>query len=348
MRNYKEHLISVNVTIKEALIRLNELAKDAILFVVDTNNTLLGSLTDGDVRRGLIRGCRLEDTVVDIIQPHPRFLRKGETPIEKIVEYREKDLRIIPVLDENNTIINVVNFGYLRSYLPLDVVIMAGGRGERLKPLTDNIPKPLLKVGDKSIIEHNIDRLRYYGITNFLISVHYLGEQITAYLGNGSERNIKIDYIWEDKPLGTIGAASKIENVQHQYILLTNSDILTNLDYEHFFLDFINRKADMSILTIPYKVSVPYAVVQTDRHHILSFEEKPTYTYYANGGVYLMKKQLLEYIPKNTLYNATDLLDLLIKKEKKVISYPLIGYWLDIGKKADYEKAQTDIHQIKF
>jgi NDP-sugar pyrophosphorylase family protein len=223
---------------------------------------------------------------------------------------------------------------------------MAGGLGQRLRPLTLNTPKPLLKVGSKPIIEHNIDRLAMFGIDDFWISVKYLGEQIQNYFGNGEFKNISIEYIWEDEPLGTIGAVSKIDNFKHDYILVTNSDLLTNIDYEQFFLDFINQDADLAILTIPYNVSIPYAVLETQMGEVKSFKEKPTYTYFSNGGVYLMKKDMLNYLPKNDFYNATDLMEELIHKSHKVISVPFNGYWLDIGRHEDYEKAQIDIKKL--
>lgn len=348
MRNYKDHLLLQGSSIKSALARLDFLAKDAILFIVDDQDRLIGSLTDGDVRRGLLKGFSIEESVESIIQEHPRFIRKSEVDIQKIIGYREGYFRILPVVDDNHTIVNVVNFGEVRSYLPVDAVIMAGGRGQRLKPLTNSIPKPLLKVGDKPIMEHNMERLSKYGIDDFWISVKYLGEQIEAYFGNGQERNSKIQYIWEDEPLGTIGAVSKVNNFNHDYVLVTNSDLLTNLDYEDFFLDFLDQGADLSVVTIPYSVNIPYAVLETNNSKILNFKEKPTYTYYSNGGIYLIKKSILDLIPKNSFYNTTDLMEKLIQQNYKVVSYPLSGYWLDIGKHEDFEKAQKDIKHIKF
>jgi dTDP-glucose pyrophosphorylase/mRNA-degrading endonuclease RelE of RelBE toxin-antitoxin system len=348
MRNYKDHLIEIGCTIKQALKKLDILAKDAILFVVNKEGRLIGSLTDGDVRRGLLKDVSINELVDRIIQSNPKYISKGERDINKIIEYREGNYRILPVVDKDKKVVNVINFREKRSYLPVDAVIMAGGRGSRLKPLTDSIPKPLLKVGEKPIMEHNVDRLALFGIDDFWFSVKYLGEQIEEYFKDGDKKNIHIDYVWENVPLGTIGAVSKIQNLQHEYILLTNSDILTNLDYEHFFLDFIKQDADFSVATIPYNVNVPYAVLETNEREITSFKEKPSYTYYSNGGIYLMKKSILKYLPIDTFYNATDLMERLIAENKKIISYPLMGYWLDIGKHEDFEKAQNDINQIKF
>ncbi|MBW8242638.1 nucleotidyltransferase family protein [Muricauda oceani] len=348
MRSYRNHLILSGSRIRQALIKLDELASDAILFVIDENNKLKGSLTDGDIRRGLIKGISIEDEVDSVIQPNPRYVVKGEQNIKEIIEYREKNFRIIPVLNGEGTIVNIINFRNIRSYLPVDAVIMAGGRGSRLRPLTDTVPKPLLKVGDKPIVEHNLDRLALYGIDDFWISVKYLGEQIKDYFGDGHKRNVKVKYVWEDRPMGTIGAVSKITDFEHEYVLLTNSDILTNLDYEDFFLDFLNKDADLSVVTIPYMVDIPYGVLETSNGHVINLREKPTYTYYSNGGIYLIKKSVLSYLPKNEFFNATDLMETLLKEKRRVISYPLSGYWLDIGKHEDFKKAQQDIKQIKF
>jgi len=348
MRAFKDHLIDKGSSVKQALELLNKLSPDPILFVVDQDDKLIGSLTDGDIRRGLLKNFTLSSQIDEIIQPNPRFIRKGENDIQKIISYREALFKILPVVDEKMQVVNIVNFRTIKSYLPIDAVIMAGGRGQRLQPLTDTIPKPLLKVGGKPIMEYNIDRLASYGIDDFWVSVNYLGEQIQQYFGNGHSKSIKIDYVWESEALGTIGAVSKVSNFEHDYVLVTNSDLLTNVDYEIFFLDFIKNGADFAVLTIPYKVNIPYAVLETIDGKIKSLKEKPEYTYYSNGGVYLMKREMLQHIPQNTYFNSTDLMESLIIQKFKVISYPFSGYWLDVGKHEDFEKAQTDILNLNF
>ncbi len=346
MRPFKEHLIPTGTLVKTALRQLNHLAADAILFVVDNNHRLIGSLTDGDVRRGLIRNLSTDDVVDAFIQPNPKYIIKHQYALSDIIELRKGYFKVIPVLDNEHRVVNVVNFRHSKSYLPIDVVIMAGGRGSRLRPLTDTIPKPLLKVGDKPIIEHNIDRLVQFGVDDFWITLRYLGEQVEAYFGNGSQKCVNIQYVWENEPLGTIGSARKIETFQHDYVLVTNSDILTTLDYEDFFLDFLNKEADMAVATIPYAVDVPYAVMETANHQVLSFKEKPTYTYYSNAGIYLLKREMLEHIPKEKPYDSTDLMQQLISSGKRLVSYPMRQYWLDIGKPEDYERAQADIKHL--
>lgn len=345
--NYKDHLISSGSSVKEALGKLNQLAIDAILFVVDKENRLIGSLTDGDVRRGLLKDMYTEQAVDDFIQPNPRYVEKCNYSIHQIIQYREGGLKIIPVVDKTKKVVNVINLRLQKSYLPVDAVIMAGGRGSRLQPLTDTVPKPLLKVGDKPIIDYNLNRLRKFGIDDYWLSLRYLGDQVENHFKDGSQLGVNIKYVWEQEALGTIGAVSQIDRFNHDYILITNSDILTTLNYEDFFLDFLDKDADISVLTIPYEVKIPYAVMETHNHHVVSFREKPTYTYYSNGGIYLMKKEVLKYIPKNTTYDATDLMERVLNEGGRLISYPIRQYWLDIGKPEDFERAQEDIKHLE-
>lgn len=345
---YKKHLINTGTSIQQALTKMDKLGRDAILFVINDNNKMLGSVTDGDIRRGLIKGVLIDQPVDIIAQGNPRSVKKGEFDFQKIINYRNELLRIIPVLDNEGRIVNVINLAELRSFLPIDAVIMAGGKGLRLRPLTEHTPKPLLPVVGKPIIEHNIDRLISYGVNNFFISINYLGEQIENYFGNGNERGVHIKYLTEEKPLGTIGAVSQIDNFQHDIVLVTNSDILTNIDYEDFFIDFKKNDADFSVVSIPYHVNIPYAVLETNDNRVIDFKEKPTFTYYSNGGIYLIKRSILNKIPSDTLFNTTDLMELLIAEKAKVISYTLHGYWLDIGNPEDYKKAQAEFEHIKF
>lgn len=347
MNSVDKHLIESTTSIKDVLIRLNELSADAIVFIVDTDKKLLGSLTDGDVRRALIKNedvIHLE--VKNIIQANPKFIEKGKTPLSKIIEYREKNFKVLPIVDAENRIIGVVNFRTQKSYLPIEAVIMAGGQGKRLRPLTEAVPKPLLHVGDKPIIEHNIDRLSSFGIKNIHISINYLGEMLQDYFKDGSHKGLEIKYLTETKPLGTIGAASALKNTPNDYVLLTNSDILTTLNYEQFYLDCLNNDADIAVVTIPYKVDIPYGVLETQGNKVIGLQEKPTYTYYSNGGIYLIKREVLEMIPEGEFCDTTDIIERLISKGKNVLSYPMSKYWLDIGSHSDYKKAQEDIHKI--
>lgn len=348
LKTYKKHLLLSGSSIKEALERLNLLAIDAIIFIVDKKDKLIGSLTDGDVRRGLLKGYTIEDQVDQIIQPHPRYIRKEDCDFSKVIDFRNNNFRIIPIVNQKDEVVNVINFREIRSYLPIDAVIMAGGRGERLRPLTDQTPKPLLMVGEKTIIDHNIDRLRLFGIDDIWITSRYLGEQIIERVGNGAPKNVRIHHVKEAEPLGTIGSVSLIHDFSRDFIMVLNSDLLTNVDYEKLFLHFIHKNADLAVVTIPYRIQVPYAIVETDDGAITDFKEKPQYTYYANGGIYLFKRELLKHIPIQKEFNSTDFMETLIKNGKKVISFPHSGYWLDIGTQENYKKAQEDIQLFQF
>lgn len=348
MQTFHRHIAKINTPVREALKQLDTLAADAILFLVDDERKILGSLTDGDLRRGFIKGLGLENHLSEFIQPNPKYIQQGKYDLNEIIELRKKHFSIFPVVNSQMQIINVVNFKHQQSYLPVDALIMAGGRGERLKPLTDVTPKPLLKIGDKPIIEHNIDRLASFGIDDIWLSVRYLGEQLEDYFGDGSRKGIRVKYVWEKDPLGTAGALALVSDFVHDHILMMNSDLLTNIDFEDFFLFFQREEADLAVACIPYQVNIPYAVMETDGKKVTGLKEKPTYTHYSNAGIYLMKKEVIDIFPKYNHFNATDLMEELIKEGKKVVAYPLMGYWLDIGKHEDFIKAQQDIKQVKF
>jgi dTDP-glucose pyrophosphorylase len=345
---FRKHLISRNASVREALSQLNTLAADAICFVVDENEILVGSLTDGDIRRGFINGFNFETSILDFIQPNPLYIKKTKFSVEELEGYRKRILKVIPIVDDEMRIIDIINLRIHASMLPVEAVIMAGGRGERLMPLTDNCPKPLLNVGDKPIIEHNVDRLINYGINRIIISIRYLGQQIIDHFTNNAVKDVNLQYVMEDQPLGTFGALGLIDDFNSSDILLMNSDLLTNIDFADFYKSYIESDADLIIASIPYRVKVPYAVLEISEGQVVSFDEKPTYSYYSNGGIYLFKKSLLEYITKGQRFDATDFMELLIQKKKKVAHYPILGYWLDIGRHEDYEKAQQDIKHIKF
>lgn len=347
MHPFHKHIAHISFPVSEALRLLDVLASDAILFLVDDENKLLGSLTDGDLRRGFIKGLGFEDALSEFIQPNPKYIQQGKYNLNEIISLREKFFTVFPVVNAEMQIINVVNFRHQKSYLPVDALIMAGGRGQRLKPLTDITPKPLLKVGGKPIIEHNIDRLNAYGIDDVWISLRYLGQQLVDYLKDGSEKAMRINYVWEENALGTAGALALVEGFVHDHVLMMNSDLLTNIDFEDLFLFFEEHEADLAVACIPYQVNVPYAVMETHEKVVTGFKEKPTYTHYSNAGIYLMKREVIDRVPVNKAFNATDLMEELIQEGKKIVAYPLVGYWLDIGRHEDYQKAKQDIKQLK-
>lgn len=349
MSDIIKHTITQDKSIRDALIKLDVLGSDAILFVADANNVLIGSLTDGDLRRGFIKGLGFDNNLLEFIQPNPSYVTEGEFAMDKLEEYKRRRFKLVPVLNFEKQIVDIINFREQSTIIPADVVIMAGGKGVRLLPLTKDTPKPLLKVGDKPIIEYNIDRLKEVGIKNITLSINYLGDQIVDAFGNGDDKKLNIQYVREDKPLGTLGSILLVEEFYHDDIIVMNSDLLTNIDFKDFYKSFKDSGADMSVAATPYLVDIPYAVLETNGdNEVVSLKEKPKYTYYSNAGIYIIKKDLLQMIPKNEFYHITDLMERVMEMNLKLITYPINGYWLDIGNHDDYKKAQEDIKHIRF
>jgi len=347
MYNYRQHIIPVDTSLSQALTNLDELINEKVLFVVDKENKLLGSITDGDIRRSLLKNNSINKTIESVYEPSPKFFYENSIDLKKLIELRKEAIHVIPIVDQQKRIVDIFNYSLYKSYLPVDTIIMAGGRGSRLAPLTNSRPKPLLEIGGKAIIEYNMDRIISYGVKNFWLSVNYLKEQIKSHFKNGKDQ-INIGYIEEEQPMGTIGSLTMMTNFEHEHLLITNSDILTNLDYEDFYLDFIENDADIAMVTIPYETVIPYGVVECKNNKVLGIQEKPTYTHYSNAGIYLIKKKWINNIPKNQFYNATDLIEQVIQDNGNVISYPFSGYWLDVGKPKDLNRAKNEINSIKF
>ncbi|WP_152513509.1 nucleotidyltransferase family protein [Treponema pedis] len=345
---YKIHY---SCTILDALTQLNMVSDNGMLtlFVVDDNDCVIGSLTDGDCRRALISGIALNEAVESVMHKDFTYIITGSNySIELIKHIRQKGLKLVPYLNGDKTIRKILDFSDGKSYLPIDAVLMAGGKGERLRPLTLTTPKPLLKVGDKPIIDYNIDNLMHYGIDHIHVTVNYLAEQIEDHFS--SEKNgVKINCIREgEKFLGTVGGVQYITEWYNDVILLMNSDLFTNINLEDFYLHFLKYKADMSVAAMPYNVNIPYGILELeDTRNIVGIKEKPNYYYYANAGIYLFKKELLDFIPKGRYYDATDFLMDLIKHNRKVIRFPISGYWIDIGKPADFQKIQEIAGHLK-
>jgi len=341
------HIILNSFTILDALNRINNIHEGPlVLFVVDSENKVIGSLTDGDIRRALIKGISVTETVEKAVHRNFNFLRKNvNDDVKNIHIQRELKMKLVPVLDENNQIYEIINLEKYKTLLPVDAVLMAGGKGERLRPLTEKTPKPLIKVGEKCIIDYNIDSLISYGIKNIFVTVNYLGEQLEEHFKEKRD-GIKINTVKEPKYLGTIGSIKFVESFYNDTILVMNSDLFTNIDYEDFYLHFKEHDADMSVAAVPYIVKVPYGVFNLEGRNIKGVTEKPTISYYANAGIYLIKKELLKLIPENKFYNATDFMSSLINNNYKVIRYPISGYWIDIGQHDELERAKEIVKHI--
>lgn len=337
-----------NKTIRYALSKINAFVsgEPLILFVIDADASIIGSLTDGDIRRGLLAGASLDDSITAIMNREFKYILDLRD-YEKINKYKMLDLKIVPFVTSDFKLREFINLTKLKALLPVDAVIMAGGKGVRLKPYTNDTPKPMLELTGKPIVAHNIDRLISYGIKNIYISVNHLKEQIIDY-AKKKYSNINIKFIEETSPLGTIGSLSLVNNWQNDDILVMNADILTNIDFYDFFTNYKRFNDNMSIATFNIRINIPYGILDTTDKKINSLIEKPSFTYYSNAGIYLLNRKMLNYIPKNQKYDSTELMEKLIEEGKKVSHFPIRGYWLDIGNAQNYAKAQDDIRFIKF
>lgn len=340
MTHFDQYIISESATIKDALIALNNNSGDILtLFAIDGEGRMVGSLSDGDIRRGLINGAQLSDAVSSVMLRTFKHLSDKKREVTVIKEYKEKGIGLLPYLDKQGRIEKVYALKHLESILPVDAVVMAGGKGERLRPLTEKTPKPLLKIGDRTIIDRNIDRLISNGIENIYVTTNYLGEQIESHFSE-PRLGTQIHCVREKTFLGTMGAVRNVKDFDNDTVLIMNSDLFTNINLQDFYIHFKESNADLSIAAVPYSVSIPYGIFDLEEDHVTGIREKPQYTYYVNAGIYLIKRELIRYIPKDKVFGADDLIETLITEQHNVVRFPLLGYWIDIGKPEDFKKAQ--------
>lgn len=344
---FESHCINCSLTIKDALIALNNLRNATLtLFVLNDNAQIIGTLTDGDIRRALVNGYGLDCTLDKVMHRDYKFICQKEFTVANLRSFRDRRIMFIPILDGENHVVDVVNLQKFKSKLPIDAVLMAGGKGERLRPLTEKTPKPLLEVGGKCIIDHNVDRLISYGVEHVNVTVNYLGEQIEEHFDTPRD-GVQVRTFREPKFLGTIGSIKFVDIFYNDTILVMNSDLFTNIDYEDFFLHFQIHDAEMSVAAVPYNISIELGILDLDGHNIKGLIEKPKYNYYANAGIYLIKKRALAEIPEDTFFHATHLVEKLIAQGKKVIRYPHNGTWIDIGTYQEYERAKELVKHLK-
>lgn len=345
----QKYIISQKETLLSALARINSLAPNPlVLFVVDDQERMVGTLTDGDSRRALIAGKSVNGTIGEIMHRNYNSLTEGvDYDVRHLHDLRVKNMKLVPVLDNERHIIDIINLGRYNTKLPIDAVIMAGGKGERLRPLTEKTPKPLLKVGDKCIIDYNIDALISCGVEHLSVTVNYLADQLEAHFQEPRD-GVLIQTVHEPKFLGTMGAVQFIPKFYNDTVLLMNSDLFTNIDFEDFFLHFEEHGADMSCVAVPYTINVPYGIFDIqEQRNVHGILEKPTYNYYANAGIYLIRREMIEkYVPQDTFFNATDFMEKLIAEGHKVIRFPLSGYWIDIGNHQEFQKAQELVKHL--
>ena len=347
MKNYKNILLNSKSTIREAL-KIIDSGAMKIGIVVDENEKLVGTITDGDIRRGLLNNLSLDDIIESIIFRTPTVCKIDDTK-EKILEIAvEKKLYQIPIVDSNGKLLGIEEVDELLKpkHKNNKVVLMVGGLGTRLYPLTKNTPKPMLKVGDKPILETIILNFKKYGFTEIILSVSYKSEIIENYFGNGSKFGVNIEYVHEEKRMGTAGALSLIREKLSKPFFVMNGDLLTNINFEHM-MDY--HVANNSIATMgvrEYDFQVPYGVVNVAGINIKSIEEKPVHNFYVSGGVYVLDSKVLDFIPENEFFDMPTLFEKVIEQNLKSISFPIREYWLDIGRMEEFEKANEEYGEV--
>lgn len=346
--NFENILISPDVKIRDALKVIDKEAMHAALVVLECNK-LIGLVTDGDIRRGLINGIGLDDPVTEIMNISPTSATTSMSNESLKVMMQKKKILLLPILNENGRLVNVKTLHETLEIEKRDnpVFLMAGGFGTRLRPLTDNCPKPMLKVGGKPMLEILINHFKSHGFYKFYISTHYLPEVIMSHFGDGSQHDIEITYVHEDAPLGTGGALSLLpKGIPKLPLIMINGDILTNVDFGKV-LDFhIKNQADATMCVRDYEIKVPFGVIEGKGNEISNIVEKPTYRYFVNAGIYVISNKVIESLSSNEYLDMPTLFENLKANDEKTLKFPIHEYWLDVGRHDDFNRAQVDIHDL--
>ena len=335
-KDWKKIVVRNNLTIKECLLKLNQIGSQ-ILIVCSTKGVLKGTITDGDVRRGLINGFKLNSNIEKIFNHNPFYLNENRN-VKKYYKYvNDYRIKIIPITNKKGILIGAYNTDQKINYQQLTnkIIIMAGGKGERLRPLTNDVPKPMVKINGKPILEKIILNCQNSGFENFFLSVNYLKNQIKKYFKNGKLLNVNINYLEEKKPLGTLGSANlikkKILEIKKPFIVI-NGDIIANFDLKEI-LDFHNsKKSSLTIVSRSYEIQNPYGILEANKSNkVNSIKEKPIYSSEILAGIYVIDYSLVSLIPSNKKFDMTDLISLVLKRKKKIFSYKIDNYWYEIG-----------------
>jgi dTDP-glucose pyrophosphorylase len=314
-----------------------------IALVVGEDRRLLGTITDGDVRRAILRSVPLDAPAGDVMQTSFTAGKQGIGFDEVFRLVRNNKVRHLPLVDEQGVVVDLAWLSDLIEHAGpgIPAVVMAGGEGRRLRPLTDETPKPLLPVGDRPLLEIIVEQLREAGIQRVHLATRYKGDKIAQHFGDGRKFSVDISYLTENLPLGTAGALAMMEP-SDQPLLVINGDILTNLDFRAMMAFHEEQQAVMTVAAKEYQVTVPYGVLETDDARVIGLTEKPVTTFFVNAGIYLLSPEAQQSIPTGRSYDMTDLIKKLIAEGKLVISFPVQEYWLDIGNADNYQQAQAD------
>lgn len=350
-----EFLVVPDSSIRDVMTCIDRNAQ-GIALVVDKERRLLGTVTDGDIRRAILAKINLEKPVTELLtrkagSPYPQPVTASVgTKRDKILALiQEHSVRHVPLLDGDGHVVDLAMLDELlpEQVLPVQAVIMAGGFGIRLRPLTEELPKAMLPVGDRPLMELIVEQLRQAGIRRVSVTTHYMPEKIVEHFGDGSNFGVELSYVPEDRPLGTAGALGLMKTPQEP-MLVINGDILTQVNFRAMLDYHREHKADLTVAVRKYDLNVPYGVVESDGSFVQGLTEKPSFSLFVNAGIYLLEPAVHRYIPNGQHFDMTELIQRLLKEKRPVASFPIVEYWLDIGLHADYKQAQEDIKNGRF
>lgn len=347
MKDWKNTIVSPDTFILEAM-RIIDTSALQISLVVDAEQRLVGVVTDGDIRRGILKGVLLDQPVHLIMNRQFTAVPLGTSQAEIFNLMKLNDLRQIPVVDDHGRVVDLKILADLIQPMPKDnwVVLMAGGLGSRMRPLTDNCPKPLLTINNKPILEIILDNFIEYGFHKFFIAVNYKSEMIEANFGDGRRWGVTIEYLREKKPMGTAGALGLLPEPPKLPLIVMNGDLLTKINFQHL-LDFHQAHKAKAVMCVrEYNFQVPYGVITIDQHRLKSIDEKPVQRFFVNAGIYVLEPETLAFVPHHTYYDMPKLFEDLISKGCATIVFPIHEYWMDIGRMDDFKRANIDYFEI--
>ncbi len=339
-------LVGEGATLRDALERMTR-SGGQIALIVDGDARLLGLMTDGDVRKAILRGAGLDAKVEEVMNRTPVVARAGLSREEALVLMRSRSIRHVPVLDKRRAVVDLLRLEDLLAPPPpvgARAVVMAGGEGRRLLPLTESTPKPMLRVGGKPILELLIERLRQSGVVEVLLALRHKSEMIRAHLGDGARLGVRIEYVEESEPLGTMGALPLVRERLDVPFFVVNGDILTKCDFRAMWEFHRSRRgAAMTVGVSVHQVDIPYGEFTLRDARVLHVEEKPRKEFPVNAGIYVVEPSVVDLIPRGSYCDATDLIRLLVARGEHVAAYIIREYWLDVGRHGDFEKANRDV-----
>lgn len=347
MMDWRRTVVAADADLIDAINTINETAIQ-IALVLDDAGRLLGTLTDGDIRRAVLNG-RVNSRVREIMNRHPMTASADATREHLLAVMRQHTYHHLPLIDATGLVVGLASLDELVGVMPREnwVVLMAGGLGKRLRPLTENCPKPMLNVGGRPILETIIEAFAEQGYRRFYLSVNFKAEQIMDHFQDGAKWGVEIRYLHEDVELGTAGALSLLPELPKEPMLVMNGDLLTKLNIEALLKFHAAHGAAATMAVRAHEYQVPFGVVHMDEFNIRSIVEKPSHSYYVNAGIYALSPAALEFIPKNQFFDMPSLYQKLIEHERVVKAYPMKEYWLDIGRLHDFERAQED-YRVEF